>query len=265
MRRFFKLVSISMQENLHFRLAFLLNLATPFVLLLGQYMLWNSLYKLNNGQSIGTYSQKTMYTYILLSFFITNLLTWRSENTISRKIISGSIVTDVVRPFPFLLQNIADMTGPMLLQASVNLCIVGVVFLLSFKYFILSSPIAFTLAIISMVLGLLLRLLLVSTFSLLCFYTTSHLGLSWTRTALMEFFSGAVVPVALFPELLRKITYFTPFPYMLQTPISIYLDHDTFFSIPICFAVQVAWIVVFVLLQTFFWGHIRKNITVAGG
>jgi ABC-2 type transport system permease protein len=265
MRRFLKLVSISMQENLHFRLAFLFNLAAPVVLLLGQYMLWDSLYAFNGGRSIGTYSQKTMYTYILLTFFITNLLTWRSENTISRKIISGSIVTDVVRPFPFLLQNIADMTGPMLLQAVVNAGVVGLVFLLFFNYLILSSPLAFLLFLVSTVLGLLLRLLLVSTFSLLCFYTTSHLGLSWTRTALMEFFSGAVVPVVMFPELLKRVTYFTPFPYMLQTPISIYLRQETYLSIPMCFTVQVVWIAVFVLLQTFFWSHIRKNISVAGG
>lgn len=265
MRRFFALASVSMQASLQYRFAFLLNLVTPFVLLIGQYLLWGALYAAQGGGQIGIYTQKSMFTYILLAFLINNLLTWKSENDLSRKIISGSIVADCVRPMPFLFQNIADMCGSTILQAGANITFVLIAFAVFGDRLMTAPPTYMLLSFLSLILALLLRMLLVSTFSLLCFYTTSFLGLSWTRGVLTEFFSGAVVPVALFPPLLQTITYFTPFPLMLQVPLSIFLRQDMHFSIGTAFLLQIIWILVFVGLQMLCWGNIRKNIQVAGG
>ncbi|GHU18549.1 hypothetical protein FACS1894163_10680 [Spirochaetia bacterium] len=43
-KRFFCLVSVSMQSAMAFALAFVFNLFTPLLLLAGQYMLWTALY-----------------------------------------------------------------------------------------------------------------------------------------------------------------------------------------------------------------------------
>ncbi len=264
MKRFLALVSVSMQASLQYRFAFLFNLVTPLTLLVGQFLLWSALYGNQNG-TIGGYTQRDMFTYILLAFLIANLLTWKSENDLSRKIMSGSIVTECVRPFGFLWQNIADMLGSAVLQAGVNVIIVGVIFAVFNSSLVIAPLHVILMTLMSLFLALLLRMILVSTFSLLCFYTTSHLGLSWTRGIIMDFFSGAVVPVALFPDLLQRITYFTPFPLMLQVPVSIYLQQKMIYSIPAAYGLQLAWIMFFIGLQALCWSHIRKNIVVAGG
>ena len=114
-------------------------------------------------------------------------------------------------------------------------------------------------------LAVMLRIMLIDVFSLLCFFTTGYLGLAWTRNALFEFFSGAMIPVVMFPEWLRTFAYATPFPYMLQVPSALLLGQELPVSIPMIFVVQGAWLIVFMFLHGGIYGLARRNMTIAGG
>lgn len=265
MRQFNKLMGLYLQGALFYKKAFLLNLFSPLVLLGGQFMLWRSLYNLNESGVIGSYDRAGMYTYIIVAFAINNLLTWSSENNISREIRSGLIVSRCMRPVPFLYQSLAGLTGSMLPQAFVNFTVAMILFVLFGNHLALPSLAAIPLAFLSLLFGILLRMMLVSCFSLLCFFTTSHLGLSWTRTALTEFFSGALIPITLFPGWLKTVSYATPFPLMLQTPISLFLGETTPFPLPVTFGLQIGWTAVFLVLHEVLYSKIRKNLTFAGG
>jgi len=265
MRPFFKLMSITMQQRMYYRFGFLSSLTTPLILLTGQLLLWNSIYGLREGQALGTYNRATMFSYILLAFMINNLLTWSSENTLSREIRSGSVIARRMRPVSFLKQTLAEMCGNLLLQGTVNITLIALAFVVFWRFLTLPSLMNLPLFIISLLLGILVRMTLVSWFSLLCFFTTGHLGITWTRTALTEFFSGALVPVALFPSWLQAFTYWTPFPFMLQAPIAVFLNQP----LPMPFwqmaAMQLFWILVFILLHHLLYGRVRRNTTLAGG
>lgn len=265
MRRFNKLMGLYLQGALFYKKTFLLNLFTPLVLLGGQYMLWRSLYNLSETGIIGSYDRAGMYTYIIIAFAINNLLTWSSENNISREIRSGLIIARCMRPVPFLYQSLAGLTGSMLPQALVNFTMAVLLFTLFGSHLAMPSLTAIPLALLSLLLGIILRMMLVSCFSLLCFYTTSHLGLSWTRTALTEFFSGALIPISLYPGWLKTISYGTPFPLMLQTPISLFLGETTHMPLSVTFGLQIGWIAVFLVLHEALYAKIRKNLTFAGG
>jgi ABC-2 type transport system permease protein len=265
MRRFFKLVALSMQSALFYKTAFLINLFTPLVLLLGQFLLWNSLYALQDGAAMGGFSKPDMFSYLLIAFLINNLLTWSSENTLSREIRSGAVTARCIRPVPFFMQSVAGMTGSICPQALVNFTMVGLAFALFWPKLTPPSAAMLGPALASLVLAVLLRMTLVSWFSLLCFYTTGHLGLTWTRTALTEFFSGALIPLSLFPEWLRSVSFCTPFPLMLQTPASLLLGQPLQLPLPATFALQVGWMAFFFILHELLYRRIRRNMVLAGG
>ncbi len=42
------------------------------------------------------------------------------------------------------------------------------------------------------------------------------------------FFSGGILPIMIFPALLKQLIYFSPFPYLIDYPISIYLGVQNF-------------------------------------
>ena len=265
MKRFGKLFSLYLQAVLFYKAAFFFNLFTPLVILGGQFLLWRSLYNMNETGFIGSYNRAAMYTYIIAAFAINNLFTWSSENNISREIRSGLIVARCIRPVPFLTQSLAGLTGSMLPQAVVNFTITGLLFAIFGGYLALPSFAALPIAFMSLFFGILLRMMVVSFFSLLCFFTTSHLGLSWTRSALTEFFSGALLPISLFPGWLKTVSYCTPFPLMLQTPVSIFLGENPPLPLPLTFAAQAGWIVIFYALHEILYAKIRRNLTFAGG
>ena len=155
------------------------------------------------------------------------------------------------------------MTGKMLPQALVNAAVTLGLFCLLRGRLLLPAPSALPLAACSLLLAVLLRMMLVSLLSLLCFFTTNHTGLSWTRTTLTEFFSGALIPLPLFPGWLRTFSYCTPFPLMLQTPVSLFLGETP--PLPACFLLQIGWILLFFLLHERLYRRIRANLSVAGG
>lgn len=265
MKRFFKLMSITIQGRMYYRAGFVFNLITPLLLLGSQFLLWRSIYGLRDDAALGDYGRADMYSYILIAFCINSLLTWSSENVLSREIRTGAVVSRRIRPIGFLSQSLADMCGNMVIQAVVNFTMVGAAFAIFHRHLTLPSLSTMPLFLLSLIMAMILRMMLVSCFSLLCFFSTGHLGLTWTRTALTEFFSGALIPVALFPGWLQTVTVFTPFPLMLEMPIALFLGREPVLPIGLGFALQAIWIAVFIGLHALIYSRVSKTATLAGG
>jgi ABC-2 type transport system permease protein len=249
---------------MYYKTSFLLNLLSPIVLLAGQYLLWGALYKQQSGE-IGTMSRPEMFSYILVAFALSNLLSWSSENTLAREIKQGTVVARCIRPTSFLVQSISEMTGAVLVQGIFNTVIVLIGFLCFGAYLKIPNVTSVLMFIPCVILSILLRMLMIDVFSLFCFFSTGYLGIAWTRNALFDFFSGSLIPVVMFPNWLKTITYYTPFPYMLQVPISVLLGQTLPMKNAQVFLVQIIWILILLVLHCAIYGCARKNMTIAGG
>lgn len=260
-----KLTSLSIQGHLYYRTSFLISLLTPVILLSGQYLLWNALYAQNRAADIGGMSRGDMFAYLLVAFAVSNLVGWSGENVLAKEINSGRVVARCVRPATFLVQTLSELTGTVLIQGVVNLIVVCVGFGFFGSSMQRPSLPAVCVFVPCLALAVLLRMMMIDVFSLLCFFTTGYLGITWTRTALFEFFSGAMIPVALFPDFLKTATYYTPFPYMLQVPVAVLLGQELPGSLLFIFAVQLVWLLLFLLIHCAVYGLARRNMTIAGG
>ena len=265
MRSFLKLTAISIQSRMYYRVSLFLNLLTPVVLLIGQYLLWNALYAQQAGHSIGGMAQKEMLSYILIAFAMSNLLTWSSENTLAREIRSGTVAARIIRPTPFIVQSVSEMTGSILLQGLINFIIVILGYSLFSGYLLRPTPGEILIFFPCLLLAVLLRMMLIDVFSLFCFFSTGYLGITWTRNALFDFFSGSLIPVAIFPQWLKTVSYMTPFPYMLQVPAAVLLGQKLPGSIPMMFLWQLLWLCILFLLHAVIYRRVRRNMSIAGG
>ena len=265
MRNFLKLTAMSLQSQMYYRTSFFLNLLSPMVLLAGQYLLWHALYQQQPDHIISGMDAAQMYSYLLIAFTLNHIMGWSSENALSKEIKSGTVVKRCIRPVSFLSQSVAEMTGTLLPQLALNLIIASAGFLLFGRYLLVPSLKNIVLFLPCMVGALLLRILLIELCSLLCFYTTGYLGISWTRNAIFEFFSGALIPIVMFPGWLKSMAYMTPFPYMIQIPISILLGQELNVPLFQVYAVQFFWVGIFLALHGLFYKNIRKNLIIAGG
>jgi len=266
MRRFFKLVSITIQSRMYYRATFLLRMVTPLLVLFGQFVLWLSLFGGPEQQKmIGPFGRADMISYLLAAFFIGSLLNWQSEGALARDIQTGMVIAKRLRPVSFLAQSLSDMVGNMAVQSVINALVVLGFFAVFRGQMTMSRASAIPLFLCSLCVSMALRMLLAHCFQLLCFFTTSHLGIAWTRSALTDFFSGALIPVALFPAWLGTVAYALPFPLMLQPPMAILFGWPMPVSIPHTFLLQAFWIGALLGIHGLLYGHIRKNSTLAGG
>lgn len=265
MKRFVKLLSLSLQSHIYYRTSFFINLLTPVINLAGQFLLWQALYRQQDGAPIGGMAREEMFAYLLAAFAIGNLLNWSTENTLSKEIRSGTIVARIIRPASFLLQYVSEMLGALIPQGIMNFVIAAAGFLFMRGYLRTPDIRCVLLFVPCLALAVLLRMLLIDIFSLLCFFTTGHLGIAWTRTALFDFFSGALIPVAMFPQWLKTIAYATPFPYMMQIPIAVLLGQELPVPLTAVFGIQGGWLALFLLMHAAIYGRIRKNLSIAGG
>ncbi len=265
MRNFLKLTAMSLQSQMYYRTSFFLNLLSPMVLLAGQYLLWHALYQQQPDHIISGMDAAQMYSYLLIAFTLNHIMGWSSENALSKEIKNGTVVKRCIRPVSFLSQSVAEMTGTLLPQLALNLIIASAGFLLFGRFLLVPSLQNIVLFLPCMAGALLLRILLIELCSLLCFYTTGYLGISWTRTAIFDFFSGALIPIVMVPGWLKSMAYMTPFPYMIQIPISILLGQELNVPLFQVYAVQFFWIGIFLALHGLFYKNIRKNLIIAGG
>ena len=265
MKAFIRLTGLSIQSRLYYKTSFLIDLVSMGIPLLGQFLLWEALYRQQGVRMIGGIGRQEMFSYILIAFALNNLLGWSSENKLAKEIKSGTVVARCIRPVSFLSQNIAEIMGTLLVQGIINMLVVLFIFVVWGKFFLVSALSSLVLFVPCAFLAILLRILLVDVFSLLCFYSTGHLGISWTRAALFDFFSGSLIPVVMFPQWLKTISYATPFPYMMQVPIALLLGQELPVSIPAMFLIQLFWVVIFFLLHCILYQTARKNMVIAGG
>jgi ABC-2 type transport system permease protein len=88
---------------------------------------------------------------------------------------------------------------------------------------------------------------------LLTFWTDQTAGLERVWTSVSLVLSGALAPLDLFPEAVRSVLMYTPFPYLADAPVRALLGRLSGTELAVAVAVQAAWAVAFVIGARLLW------------
>ena len=77
--------------------------------------------------------------------------------------------------------------------------------------------------------------------------------------------SGHLFPLDILPPAFEKILYFTPFPYQMYLPVSIYLGKVTGDAMVQQLVIQALWVGAAYLLARFAWQRGIRRYSAAGG
>ena len=97
------------------------------------------------------------------------------------------------------------------------------------------------------------------------FYTISSTGIRILSSSIVEFFSGALIPIAFFPETLQKVMYVLPFASMQNTPFLIYTGYLSIPEALEAMGIQLAWLVILVLTGMALTKHALGRVVIQGG
>ena len=252
----------SLSKNLNYKINFLLMMVIPvFVFFAIKYNLWNSIYATNSYKSIQGYSLSKMieYQFWILIFDLFVRSHFFSQN-ISSDIRLGRISSFLLYPFGFISYQLSLFLSDKLIQFFIG----------CFSLLLAVSFAWIKIPVISILLKAGMFILMVNAF---WFFTQLFIGFiafwleeTWSLNVsvrfISAFFSGAIIPIDLYPDLLEKIILWTPFPYLAYIPVKILMGEpvDISFSLLILFL----WSFVLLCCTQWIWRKGLKLYTGAG-
>lgn len=237
----------------------------PYLMMYSVHWLWRTLYAEN--PRAFTMSLGQMVTYGTLGMAMNTVFNpgWGPQTFIAQLIKTGDIGVELLKPLDFQVYVFSRTFGESAFRFAflmVPSVLIGHLFLgLSFPGS-LSSAILYCL---SCVLGFIILFALNFLLGLLSVITFSITSISWAYLGIVQFCSGQIVPLSLFPHVIGNILEILPFQCIYFVPISIYVGQLR--GIPALDAIlsQFVWAVLLIAAGRVFWLTTQRRLVVQGG
>ncbi|MCX7774061.1 MAG: ABC-2 family transporter protein [Clostridia bacterium] len=227
MRKYLEIGRISLKTQMTYRFDVYIGSLMPFIRVFLAYFLWRMMY---TGKSvIGGMTFGMMLTYYIVCAFIERLeqsngMVW----DMAGEIREGKFSKYLVKPVSPLGHFVFTSLAKSLYILFITIVAVGIIALIYSKEFVppvLSINLLY--AVIITLLGLVFIILLNYLTALLAFKYTDITGWHLIKSNMVDFLSGALLPLSLLPLWMQGIMKFFPFYYMQYIPASLYLGLKT--------------------------------------
>jgi ABC-2 type transport system permease protein len=263
MRTFWRLMILSFKQETTYQTAMWAGLATNLFFGLMKAAVLIALYAGRGEVSQLSLVEAITYTGLsqaMIAFY--RLFGW---NQLMGNVYSGQIGSDLLRPLGLYPYWMARELG----RAAFNFVSRGVVFLLFYGlFFPLQLPGSWRqwiFAGLSVALGWALHFSWGFLVNLSAFWTPDAQGIGRMAYTGSQLFSGFLMPLPLFPDWFRVLSYLTPFPSMINTPILIFLGTLTDKEAVLAVSMQVGWLVVMGVIIYWVQRAGIKRLVIQGG
>ena len=251
---------ISFKNAFVYRVQVIFGIISAFLIVWTTIALWNYVY-IHNGDM-----QENMVIYTILANIIGLCYSNIISNQIAEKVYKGSFAIDLLRPVNFIRINFQQAFGTMM----ANIIIKGMP--LSFMLFLLYGRYMFRIKIkylgISFLVIACAIILYMEIYAIIGFMAF-RLYEIWPINRLMNdtirLFSGAFIPLQLFPGVLRNIAHVLPFRYLYSFPIELLLYGNTKVSMIRDISNMLIWVIICGVLLGFVYKAAIKKSVVQGG
>ena len=265
-RKYWHVIKIGIQNTVVYRVNFLFRVLFGLIPLVATLSLWRAIY--SGGQTdVSGYSLPEMISYYLV-VTIVDALTAVSDDDwqIAADIKDGNISQFLIKPMDYLTYRLCLFGAGRFIYTVVAFVPVALFILLQRQYFFLPGNVA-TLGwfMLSVVLTGLLQFFISYSLALLAFWLLEVSTLIFIVFAFEYIAGGHLFPLDILPPALAKALFFTPFPYQLFFPVSIYVGKISGSALYQGIVIQAGWVLGAYFLARFTWQRgIRKYAAVGG-
>lgn len=255
------LATISLKQQLSHKFNWLIGVILGGGSLLVGMALWHHV--LGDGVMAG-YDWEAMRAYVVLAFITTTLTYGGAHGQVAERILDGMVAIDLTKPVDFQRARAAEYIGSTI--ASLPTAAIGSVGAwLLFTHPAPASPLAGVLTAVSILLLFPLSFVIVYLSTLVCFWTHRYGTVMFAREALVGFFSGMMIPLALMPSWLQVFAWCLPFAHLTTTPTSIYLGRVDALGALGLIGAEAAWVAGLWVLARVLWHRAVRQVTIHGG
>lgn len=262
-KQWFYMIRLVFVEHLAYIEAQWFDIVGTIVSVFLYYTIWQIIFK--KYDSISGYTLNQMTSYIILSRVLSSQFSDGINETLAQWIYSGQIGTEFTRPVSIFTILWTRRFGEFIFFA-----VFKAMPTLFIAFFVLGGALPFNITytflfVISMLISIGIMFMIELLFGMLCCYTLTHYALSFTKTSIMEFLSGGIIPLFLLPGFLEEILNMLPFAGMVYIPINLYLGKISCFEGMKFIFIEIIWIIIFALINSMLFRHVIKKVVVQGG
>ncbi|MCO5144192.1 MAG: ABC-2 family transporter protein [Oligoflexia bacterium] len=258
MRKYWEFFKIDFWQALQYRSASLGKIFFYGIILYVFSKLWEVTGKTEN---LGL-SPNTLVWYLALTELL--VLSYPYLHTeIDEDVRSGNLAYSLLRPASYLWSRYFRGFGSVLARFFI-LLVGGLIFPLLFGGGWPENPLGlllfFPLAFASLSVGIIFHI----SVGICSFWIQDSNPIYWVWQKLMFILGGLILPFEIYPEWLKTIAWYSPFPYLLNMPVMASLEGDIQKALS-CLLAMAAWFVVGSMLATILFLFARRSLVLNGG
>ncbi|MBR4200666.1 MAG: ABC-2 family transporter protein [Oscillospiraceae bacterium] len=265
LKKYFTLTRAGMIEALQFRLSFIMIAVGNVLYLIVVYFLWKSIYASAGTDVVSGMTFTDTLIYLVLATALFNFMEMYTVWEIGRSIQSGKIVLDLLKPIEYRKYLFWSYTGSFVTQFFLTFLPTFII-VAAVTHGAIPLGINLLFFVLSVVMAVSVNYSIDFLVGTICLYTESIWGINIMKQVIVLLLSGATVPLAFFPEGLRKIVMLLPFQSVYNAPLTLLLDGSPQTGTVLkTLGTQLFWCVTMTLLSKLFWKLSLRKITVNGG
>ena len=266
--KYWHVVNIGIQNNLTYRFNFLARTVFGLIPLIAILSVWRTIYAGKNpGSTVGSYTLAQMISYYLL-ITVVDALTAVNEDDwqIAADIKDGNISQFLLKPIDYLWYRLCLFFSGRLTYLAVAAAPLALFVFWLRRYFVLPPDWA-TLGwfLLSTWLTAMLQFFSSYAMAMLAFWVLEVSTFIFILFAFEYIASGHLFPLDILPPGLQHALQYTPFPYQLYFPVSIYMGKAKSADLARGLAIQALWVLAAYALARLAWNRGIKRYSAVGG
>lgn len=267
MKKYIAFFRLRFSVGLQYRAAAFAGVATQFVWGTMEILMFRAFYRADAASFPMTFEAVCAYVWMQQAF-LALFMAWMMENEILDSIVNGNVVYELCRPVNvynmWFSRSIANRLSKAVLRC---LPILFVAAFLPAPYGLM-LPVnlqAFFFFLLTLLTGLCVTVAFCMLVYMLSFFTISSAGIRMVAVSVVEFLSGATIPIPFFPDRVRKFLECLPFAYMQNVPLRIYSGDLAGDAMWRAVALQFFWLFVLIGIGRVLDAAAMKRVTIQGG
>jgi len=262
-RLYWAFARVGFINTLAFRLRYYTGIVTYFIYVSVYYFIWKAIYQ--HSTSIECFDFAHLLTYIGVGWIIRSFYFNNIDQDLAYQVIEGRLAMDLIKPVNIQLMYVSRAAGESVFRLALLTIPTAVVLFLVYPLRLPSGVGHATAFLVSVLLSFLIVAAInfaVGTFAL---RLQSILGLMRAKFFLLELFSGLLLPMTFFPQIVQKILAVMPFEYISYVPMLIYLGKLKGAGVARAIAIQILWIAVLLAIGDGLWRWSTRKVIIQGG
>jgi len=255
MKKYLQVLKITFQQELAYRVNFIMWRVRNVMQIFLIFFLWDSVYSDHTRQLFG-YDRTKILTYVFGILVIKAIVFSSRSIELSRIISDGTLSLYLLKPINFFKYWFSADVASKLLNMGFSIFETIFLFLiLKPDIFFQSNPVYLLLFIVSLIIAVLLFFVLIFLINIFSFWAPET---GWALPFLFvviigDFLSGSVFPLDIFSKSAQNIFYSLPFPYLVFFPLQVYLGKLAISTVLNGIVISLGWLIVLWFLVKVFW------------